>query len=65
MEYGVIVPICHLLQVRDLPTVQLVLEGMKNIVKKSSVNEVRQKIEECRGDRGLGGIFADETIIKH
>uniref|UniRef100_A0A914LD06 Importin subunit alpha n=2 Tax=Meloidogyne incognita group TaxID=654580 RepID=A0A914LD06_MELIC len=51
VENGVIVPFCNLLGVRDPQIVQVVLDGLNNILKKScaQTDEVCQKIEECGG----------------
>jgi hypothetical protein len=51
VENGVIVPFCNLLGVRDTQIVQVVLDGLNNILKKScaQTDEVCQKIEECGG----------------
>ncbi|KAL3104108.1 hypothetical protein niasHS_002135 [Heterodera schachtii] len=51
VENGVIVPFCNLLGVRDSQIVQVVLDGLNNILKKSGphTDEVCQKIEECGG----------------
>ncbi|KAL7077620.1 hypothetical protein ACQ4LE_002832 [Meloidogyne hapla] len=51
VENGVIVPFCNLLGVRDVQIVQVVLDGLNNILKKScaQTDEVCQKIEECGG----------------
>lgn len=51
VDHGVIVPFCTLLGVRDPQIVQVVLDGLNNILKKSGArtDEVCQKIEECGG----------------
>uniref|UniRef100_A0A915D876 Importin subunit alpha n=1 Tax=Ditylenchus dipsaci TaxID=166011 RepID=A0A915D876_9BILA len=51
VDHNVIVPFCTLLGVRDSQIVQVVLDGLNNILKKSGAHtdEVCQKIEECGG----------------
>lgn len=51
VDNGVIVPFCALLSIRDSQIVQVVLDGLNNILKKSGskAEEVCQKIEECGG----------------
>jgi hypothetical protein len=51
VDNGVIVPFCNLLGIRDSQIVQVVLDGLNNILKKSGTrtDEVCQKIEECGG----------------
>ncbi|KAI1712662.1 armadillo/beta-catenin-like repeat domain-containing protein [Ditylenchus destructor] len=51
VDHGVIAPFCTLLGVRDAQIVQVVLDGLNNILKKSGprTDEVCQKIEECGG----------------
>jgi len=51
VDHGVIGPFCSLLAIRDSQIVQVVLDGLNNILKKSGArtDEVCQKIEECGG----------------
>ena len=51
VDHAVINPFCTLLGVRDPQIVQVVLDGLNNILKKSGqrTDEVCQKIEECGG----------------
>lgn len=51
VDVGVIVPFCALLAVHDPVIIQVVLDGLSNILKKSGsrIDEIRQKIEECGG----------------
>ncbi|CAD5234302.1 unnamed protein product [Bursaphelenchus xylophilus] len=51
VDCGVIVPFCNLLDIRDTQIVQVVLDGLNNILKKSQARseEICQKIEECGG----------------
>lgn len=51
VDNGVIDPFCALLSIRDSQIVQVVLDGLNNILKKSGprTDEVCQKIEECGG----------------
>ncbi|KAI6192117.1 hypothetical protein M3Y97_00301700 [Aphelenchoides bicaudatus] len=48
---GVINPFCALLNIRDTQIIQVVLDGLHNILKKSNdhADEICQKIEECGG----------------
>jgi len=48
---GVITPFCSLLNIRDTQIIQVVLDGLHNILKKSNehADEICQKIEECGG----------------
>lgn len=47
----VVAPFCNLLGIRDVQIVQVVLDGLNNILKKSGTqtDDVCQKIEECGG----------------
>ncbi|KAI6229966.1 Importin subunit alpha [Aphelenchoides fujianensis] len=51
VEAGVIPPFCALLGIRDTQIIQVVLDGLNNILKKSGkrADEICQKIEECGG----------------
>lgn len=51
VDQGVIPPFCHLLGIRDAQIVQVVLDGLNNVLKKSGqrTDEICQKIEECGG----------------
>lgn len=48
---NVITPFCSLLNIRDTQIIQVVLDGLQNILKKSNdhADEICQKIEECGG----------------
>uniref|UniRef100_A0A914PM25 Uncharacterized protein n=1 Tax=Panagrolaimus davidi TaxID=227884 RepID=A0A914PM25_9BILA len=48
---NVIPPFCSLLGIRDAQIVQVVLDGLNNILKKAGnrTEEICQKIEECGG----------------
>ena len=51
VENGVIPPFCDLLTVKDTQVVNVVLDGINNILKSASedVDSVCQAIEECGG----------------
>ena len=51
VDMNVIPPFCSLLGIRDAQIVQVVLDGLNNILKKAGIRteEVCQKIEECGG----------------
>ena len=51
VESGVIEPFCHLLHVKDAQVVQVVLDGLNNILKMAAedVETICTMIEECGG----------------
>ncbi|KAI6231905.1 Importin subunit alpha [Aphelenchoides besseyi] len=51
VESGVIPPFCALLGIRDTQIIQVVLDGLNNILKKAGqqADDICQKIEECGG----------------
>uniref|UniRef100_A0A914EHY8 Importin subunit alpha n=1 Tax=Acrobeloides nanus TaxID=290746 RepID=A0A914EHY8_9BILA len=51
VDHNVIPPFCNLLSIRDAQIVQVVLDGLNNILKKSGprTEAICQKIEECGG----------------
>lgn len=51
VQQGVIPPFCQLLSVRDSQIVQVVLDGLNNILKMAGdeVESICQVIEECGG----------------
>lgn len=51
VDSNVIPPFCNLLNIRDAQIVQVVLDGLNNILKKAGtrLDEICQKIEECGG----------------
>jgi len=59
---GVIRPLCNLLGVKDTQVIQVVLDGLHNILKLAdeAVETVRTKIEECGGE--LLWILVTKTI---
>jgi len=61
VQCGVIAPFCSLLNIRDTQIIQVVLDGILNILKKSNehADEVCQKIEEC------GGLDKIEQLQNH
>lgn len=51
VQQGVIPPFCHLLNVKDAQVVQVVLDGINNILKMAGdeVETIANMIEECDG----------------
>lgn len=52
VENGVIPPFCDLLSVKDTQVVNVVLDGINNILKMAGneVDHICQMIEECQGE---------------
>ncbi len=57
VEQGVIPPFCNLLSVKDAQVIQVVLDGINNILKMAGdrVENVATNIEECGGMYTLVG----------
>ena len=56
VQQGVIEPFCNLLTVKDAQVVQVVLDGINNILKEAAdrVDAICNTIEECNGQRTPG-----------
>jgi len=59
VEQGVIPPFCHLLSCKDTQVVQVVLDGINNILKLAELEVVTAMIEEC------GGLDKIESLQNH
>ena len=55
VQQGVIPPFCNLLNVKDTQVVQVVLDGINNILKMGGdgVEAICTQIEECGGEQGI------------
>lgn len=61
IEHGVIPPLCHLLSCKDSQVIQIVLDGLSNILKmaQGQVEQIANLIEEC------GGLDKIESLQSH
>ena len=72
VSLGIIPPLCNLLSVKDAQLIQVVLDGLHNILKmaEDEVDTICTYIEEC-GGKFLGRIGLDDkatmylTLVRH